>query len=300
MNQTSNEFRSGAFTYFAFVLCWSAFFWLLSAVISQGQPPERSILFLTGGAGPLIGAVVFTHLRESRATQRDFWRRALDPSLLSSGWFSISLLLHPALILIALIIDCVLGVGPTAVSFPQGGITGWLSLMFFTFWFGPLPEEIGWRGYALDRLQGRRSSLEASLILGVIWACWHLPLFAVRGTFQHSLGFNNPRFWFFMSSMVPLSIIMTWIYNSSGRSTLSAAFVHFSGNLCGTLIPKSARLAGIEFVLLTLCSLALVFMSGAKYLACQRTIDIRLRVSMPDVNSDVSESQPESSPSILR
>jgi membrane protease YdiL (CAAX protease family) len=87
-------------------------------------------------------------------------------------------------------------------------------------------------------------------VLGTVWAAWHLPLFVVPGTFQHTLGTGNARFWIFMASMVPLSVLITWVYNHSRRSTLSAALVHFTGNLCGAVVVKSTRLAAIELALL--------------------------------------------------
>ena len=49
-------------------------------------------------------------------------------------------------------------------------------------------EELGWRGYVLDRLQEKRSALVSSLILGVVWSLWHLPLFFVQGSYQAGLG----------------------------------------------------------------------------------------------------------------
>ncbi len=258
MNTTMPQFRSGALGYFGFVLSWSTGFWLLSAKLHPGRPPESSLIFLLGGAGPLIGAVALTHLLEPRATQRDFWRRIFDPRLLSRGNWALALLLHPALVLLAVLLDWVLGADVPAFNFPPNGVAGLLSLAFFTFWFGPLPEEIGWRGYAQDRLQVRLSALQSSVVLGLTWALWHVPLFFVPGTFQQRLGFGSPRFWIFSATLIPLSVLMTWVYNRTQRSTLSAALLHFSGNLCGALIPKTTRLAIIELILLTVAALALI------------------------------------------
>jgi membrane protease YdiL (CAAX protease family) len=85
--------------------------------------------------------------------------------------------------------------------------------------FGPVPEELGWRGCALDRLQERDSALISSLIIGGTWALWHLPLFFIAGTYQHGLGVGTPAFWLFMVTKFPDSILMTWIYNNTRRST---------------------------------------------------------------------------------
>ena len=169
-----------------------------------------------------------------------------------------ALLLHPAIVLLAVLVDWVLGASVPTLKLPSGGAFGLLSLAFFTLWFGPLPEEIGWRGFAQDRLQARWSPLQASVVIGLVWALWHVPLFFVPGTFQYQLGWHSPRFWIFSASLIPLSIVMTWVYNRAGRSTLAAALIHFSGNLCGALLPKNTRLALLELILLN----AVAFVAG--------------------------------------
>jgi membrane protease YdiL (CAAX protease family) len=92
----------------------------------------------------------------------------------------------------------------------------------FILAFGPLPEELAWRGYALDSLQVKWKALTSSLMLGTAWTVWHLPLFFIQGSYQHSLGLGTGQFWLYMMDKVPLSILMTWIYNYNRRSTLSA------------------------------------------------------------------------------
>ena len=118
----------------------------------------------------------------------------------------------------------------------------------------------------LDRLQVRLTALQASLILGAIWALWHLPLFLIPGTFQAGLGAGSPRSWIFLTSLVPLSILMTWVYNNTARSTLSAVLVHFSGNLCGELLPKTDRVAALELAFLSLAAALVSSVWGARRL----------------------------------
>jgi membrane protease YdiL (CAAX protease family) len=67
-----------------------------------------------------------------------------------------------------------------------------------------------------------------------------------------------------MLDMIPLTIIMHWIYNHTNRSTLSAAFVHFSGNMCGALLIKSDRLSLLELVCLSLVAIAIVVQTRGK------------------------------------
>ncbi|MFV1979012.1 MAG: type II CAAX prenyl endopeptidase Rce1 family protein [Myxococcota bacterium] len=182
------------------------------------------------------------------------------------GQWAIALFLHPALIAIAYATDIALGGALPAVKVQFSSAFGILSLLAFVFLFGPVPEEIGWRGFALDRLQNRMTALHASLVLGSAWALWHVPLFLIPGTFQADIGLGSARSWVLLSSMLPLSILMTWIYNNTGRSTLSAMLVHFSGNLCGALLAKSTIVAAVELLLLSLAAVLVTGVWGARHL----------------------------------
>jgi membrane protease YdiL (CAAX protease family) len=90
----------------------------------------------------------------------------------------------------------------------------------------PILEELGWRGYILDRLQERYSALAASLIIGVMWACWHIPTFFLKGSVLTMVAIGSIPFWLYFVNIVLVSVIFTWIYNNTGRSTLSAILLH--------------------------------------------------------------------------
>ncbi len=103
--------------------------------------------------------------------------------------------------------------------------------LFGAFIYGPLPEELGWRGYALDQLQRRWNAVTSSLVLGTIWALWHLPLFFIRDTLFYSHGAWSPWFWEFTAQIIPLAVLFTWIFNNTRRSTLAAIIFHFMANV---------------------------------------------------------------------
>jgi len=213
----------------------------------------------------MLAAAVLTHALEPRAVQRDFWRRALDPRRLGAGGAALALFVHPAIVGAAIVAERSIGGVRSELAWPEGGALGLVSLAFFTIWFGPLPEELGWRGYALDRLRARFGALTASLVLGTAWAAWHVPLFFVPGTFQRGLGLGSARSLVFLASMLPLSVVMTWVYERTRRSTLSAVLVHATGNLCGALVSKTTRLAAFELVGLALAAAAIVIALGPRH-----------------------------------
>lgn len=105
-----------------------------------------------------------------------------------------------------------------------------LNQFIFTFFSAPLLEEAGWRGFALPRLQGKFNALVSSLILGVIWACWHIPLWF------HPETSNRIPFVPFVLLNVTLATFMTWLYNNTKGSLVIAILAHFSFNLVGAFV----------------------------------------------------------------
>lgn len=139
-------------------------------------------------------------------------------------WYAVALLLPVALVLIALGLFLALGGAPQAAEMPTLptlalGFLGSFILFLFT-------EEMAWRGFALPRLQRRYNALTASLILGLLWALWHTPLFFIPGSFQTQLPFLG-----FVLSTVATTIIMTWIFNHTRGSVLIAALFHTASDV---------------------------------------------------------------------
>ena len=95
-------------------------------------------------------------------------------------------------------------------------------------------EEIGWRGFALPRLLERWNAFTASLILGVVWALWHLPYFF----------FGMPySFLIYALYLLAVSVLMTWIFNHTQGSLLVAVIFHFWFNMFDILQADKLPLA---------------------------------------------------------
>jgi membrane protease YdiL (CAAX protease family) len=245
-------------SFFIFTFSWSCLFWFLTTKLGGTTQLPGSLLFYVGGAGPVLAALILIHFRESRAIQKDFWISTFDPRRMSLMWLLVALLIHPFLMLCASVADFALGGEVQGKTDNLNDATAWVLMILAVFFLGPLPEEMGWRGVALDRLQMIRSPIVASLILGFAWSLWHVPLFLIEGTFQAQvIGLGSLRFWIFLATMIPLTIIMTWVYNNTNRSTLSAVFVHFTGNICGALLVKTNQLAALELIALLVAAVCL-------------------------------------------
>ncbi|MFC7045213.1 CPBP family intramembrane glutamic endopeptidase [Halobacteriaceae archaeon GCM10025711] len=212
-----------------YAITWS--FLLLAVALGVSfQSAEGVVLQLLALLGPGIAGIGFVYLVYDEPGRTDFWDRVRQVRRISARWFLVILLLPPFVVITAAVADIVLG--GTSVSLGEWlyevdtNPIAFLPTLFFAT-LPPLLEELGWRGYALDRLQLTRSALVSSLILGVVWAVWHLPLFFISGTYQHdAVGFGSLEFWMFMIGIVPLSVAFTWVYNNTQRSILAIILLH--------------------------------------------------------------------------
>ncbi len=134
------------------------------------------------------------------------------------AWW-VFLLAAPAVFYVAAAITGTLG-----DPFPYAPWHGVLPALALTLVIGPV-EELGWRGVALPLLQRRFAPLWSALILGTVWAVWHLPAFLLSGTEQSAWDLGP-----FVLGVVALAVIVTPMFNASGGSLLIPALFHFQMN----------------------------------------------------------------------
>jgi membrane protease YdiL (CAAX protease family) len=134
----------------------------------------------------------------------------------------------------------------------------------------PFIEELGWRGYVLDRLQEKYGALASSLVLGVVWSFWHLPTFFFRDSYQAGLGIGTPAFWWFFAGIVPLTFVFTWIYNNTNRSTLAVILFHSMVNFTGELFALTERADTFSIALWFVAAIGIVAIWGAKTLSSNK------------------------------
>ncbi len=226
--------------FLAFSHGWTWGFWAVAALLASGGGSVWSGLalsaFLVGGAGIVLGAVVMAGATQGRAGLVRLGRSNIDPRPLGLWHWAVALGLYPGLTLLAGAILLATGQG----SGLAGGIgaPGWGALLvtaLFLLLIGPLPEEIGWRGYLLDRLLPRLGVVVASLTLALIWWSWHIPLHLLPGYFDAFEG-GGPHLLYQLAGLIPASILLGWIYVSAGRSIFAAIVLHWSGNMTGQLL----------------------------------------------------------------
>jgi membrane protease YdiL (CAAX protease family) len=246
-----------------------AFSWLiwLAGILIPNFPIQGQGLEILGALGPALAALYLTW----RAEGKEGFKRIVASSFgAKCKW---SFLLWASLMLLGMHAASRLIYGLLATNLPVSEMLASPVMLIpvFIIMFlvgGGLDEEIGWRGYALDRLQSKYSALIASLLLGVVWIVWHLPVFFLPGTNQSLIPF-----WLFTLSVIPLGVMMTWVYNNTNKSIFAAAFFHTVGNLAHELfriMPTESSPALTGFVILTilyyLVTIVITVVFGAKTL----------------------------------
>lgn len=176
-----------------------------------------------GTIGPLIASFLATRYESGRwAMPSNFL-----PTPQLRSW--LNLLIGPVLTIVSFVII------PYMICAAPGHelVTPRILLPLLAIWpnilGGPLEEEFGWRGYLLPRMAARFGNAWASVIVGVIWASWHLPLIV-------SHVWAGVSFWYFLPMITALAVFASLAYFATGRSILGPIIVHYVFNTCSKMI----------------------------------------------------------------
>ncbi|MEM2905850.1 MAG: type II CAAX endopeptidase family protein [Candidatus Bathyarchaeia archaeon] len=216
------------------------------------------VFVIVGGVSPTIAALVVAKLEFGRGGAEylfdQFGRKGF-----SKLWF-----LAAGLVPLVLAVSAVLWWSSSGGIYPMD----WIRLAEFppilmTSFLMNMWEEIGWRGYALHALQKKHNALISSLMIGVFWALWHWPHFAVKDSV---MAVNYHNFLWFAIFTLFYSISYTWLYNSTEGSLFAASLYHASSNAANTILFVEANIAGSVFpyYFLTIIILALIIIFSFK------------------------------------
>ena len=217
--------------FLALTFGWSWGFWVPRAIATRGLMRGIPVLPDLGAFGPTIAAFVLVTYAAGWSGTKRLARRAVQFDY-PKRWLIPALFLAPLIVFASLAVAYLTGAVP---PFPwrDDPVVLPIAFVFVLVLGGPLQEEFGWRGYLIDPLQERLSALGGSVLLGLVWAVWHLPLFYIP---SETIYYRNP-FLGFAVSITLLSVLMTWVYNNTNRSLLPVLLFHTSFNWSQSMFP---------------------------------------------------------------
>ncbi|MHA2428767.1 MAG: CPBP family intramembrane glutamic endopeptidase, partial [Candidatus Hermodarchaeia archaeon] len=242
---------SGSVLLWFFVLTFVLF--IVAIVIAAAIP--LPMLQLLPPCAPSIAAfiVILLILKERNGIRKlveklAIWRFGI-------GWY-LAALSPFAIALLAIGLYIGLGNPIPGPHMPFDWITG-LFWLIVSVVVGATGEELGWRGFALPRLQSRFNALGSSLILGVFWGFWHLPIYLLIGFEEGQFDFLN--FLSYIMLIVFISIIITWIVNNTNGSVLGATIFHASFNFSLALFVEILGLIQLQWYFLAIIILYSIY-----------------------------------------
>lgn len=211
--------------------CFAAFAWL-SPREGPGTPglaAFRMFLLFTGIFAPGIVALLLTWFREGPRGVRSLVERLFLWDV-PARWYVFAFGYMAAIKLSAALIHR-LWLG----AWPRFGDDIWLMPMatiVSTVLLGQAGEELGWRGYALPRMAKQFGFAPSSVLLGLIWAAWHLPLFFAPGADTYNQSFAR-----YTLQVTALSVAMTWLFAHAKGSLLLTMLMHSAINNTKDIVP---------------------------------------------------------------
>lgn len=218
--------------YFAltFLLAWIWWLAMDAATAPLTTVWIRGLLFLPGTFAPAMVAIWLTWRSHGREGTRALLSGMFE-SRVRTRWYVFAVGYMAAVKLTAAMAHRVI-----TGAWPAFGQEPWFLLVLAIVSSTPVQagEEIGWRGYALPKLGARMGLARASVLLGVIWAAWHLPLFFMPGT-----GNTGQPFFLFLATVTALSVAMAWLYAHAGGSLLLVMLMHAAINNTTGIVPSA-------------------------------------------------------------
>ena len=206
------------------------------------------------GYGPLVASLVVTGFSDGAEGLKDLWQR-MTKWKVEPVWWLVAVSPLCIYLLVGTVLWLIHGEKPDLISLGQVDHLPPLGLGAIPLWiltFG-LGEEVGWRGFALPRLQNGHKALTATILLWVFWALWHLPLFFYSYDFSIVPGM--------LIGLLAGAIIFTWLYNSTGGSVLISAIWHGLFNYTTACIScKVGSIAAIISTLVMVWSVVVLFL----------------------------------------
>lgn len=232
------------YPFFVVTFTWSWLIWLPLVLASAGYLPIGKDLVsawsvpatILAAFGPAAGALYCLRTLHGKGAVRQYLMGLMDFHLGWRAWL-IPIAVLGASTWLAWILPELWGAPRLEMLLPSVWVFPPYVLLMILLGGGQ--EELGWRGYILDPMEARLGPWLGNLVLGVVWACWHLPLFLITGTSQTFVPFAG-----FVLLITGYSWFLAWVRQASGKRTLAGLIAHGWANAFVPLFPTVVMVEG--------------------------------------------------------
>ncbi|HXP82427.1 MAG TPA: CPBP family intramembrane glutamic endopeptidase [Verrucomicrobiae bacterium] len=247
----SFRFRIWVFVAISYIFTWA--FWLSARFLgdaniavslqwheNHGHLQIGRLLEWIGILGPSVGLLVMLVFFPTSVPKRQTLKGMLN--LRVKPVFYVFALVAP---FVAFFTESLIRGLKGTPTFFLGGPVSWCIDVLEYFFLSPFWEEIGWRGFLLPEMESQYGNFAASLWVGLIWGAWHVPL-RIYTAPPRSSPFAFVAL--FVIYCVGLSIVLTWLYNASGKSVITCVIFHAAVNAAGDsfVTPEASAYGGLS------------------------------------------------------
>ena len=245
--------RKSVWAFFLLVFALSVPFALLGAVSGTQLAPGIPVSAL-GFVCPALAASILVYRENGKAGVKALLRRSVDfHRTTAKRWYAPVVLVMPGVTLLAY---AVLRLTHSPVKLPHVGVVS-TPVMFAAFFGAALGEELGWSGYAIDALQADMNALEASVVLGLVWAAWHIVAMVQAGQSPGWMAWG-------CVDMVATRIIMVRLYDATGKSVFAMALYHAMANVSAKTVFPGGSYPGERVISVLLVAAVFPFLLTAR------------------------------------
>ena len=249
------KYRPALFFVLAYLFTWM--FWLPAIFV-----PENIgiILMLIGLIAPAVISTIFVLASDSEALKQDLKNKVFGFYKVKWQNVILAIIVFVAIIVASILLSLLFGQSIEQFAFTEDfsftgvGIAG----AFITILVASIIEEVGWKGYCEDSIGDYMNWFWESMIFGVLWSLWHLPLLFIPGTYQAGLMVNPLYVVNFFISGVPMGFIITWVYLVSDRSILACMVFHLFVNFMQEKIAMTPETKCVETIVATIATIVIV------------------------------------------
>ena len=251
----SYHYRPVLFFFLAYLFTWT--FWI-PAIFVPGNLGAG--LMLIGLIAPAVVSTVIILTSGSDRLKQDLKNKIIG--FYKVKWLNVllAILVFAAVVVCSILLSTVFGQSLNQFSFTKDfSFTGvGIGSALITVTLASIIEEVGWKGYCEDSIGNYMNWFWESMLFGILWSLWHLPLIFIQGTYQAGLMVNPLYVVNFFISGIPLGFIITWVYLVSDRSILACMIFHLVVNFMQEKIAMTPETKCVETIVVILAAAIIV------------------------------------------